>query len=78
MYWKQAKKEAVKAQLERIKSMSAEELVSESMKRVEADTEKLTRRTDFFSAGFAAAGFFAADFLVPVFFPLELDAVLPA
>ena len=40
----QAKKEAVKAQLERIKSMSAEELVSESMKRVEADTEKLTRR----------------------------------
>ena len=40
----QAKKEAVKAQLERIKSMSAEELVSESMKRVEADMEKLTRR----------------------------------
>lgn len=40
----QAKKEAAKAQLERIKAMSTEELVSESMKRVGADTEKLTRR----------------------------------
>lgn len=40
----QAKKDAVKEQLERIRAMNDEELVSESMKRVGADTEKLTRR----------------------------------
>lgn len=40
----QAKQEAVRAQLERIRAMNEEELVSESMKRVGADTEKLTRR----------------------------------
>ena len=40
----QAKKDAIKAQLERIGAMNDEELVSESMKRVGAYTEKLTRR----------------------------------
>ena len=40
----QAKKEVVKAQLERIRAMNDEDLASESMKRVGADTEKLTRR----------------------------------
>lgn len=40
----QAKKEAAKAQLEKIRVMSVEQLISESMKRVGADTEKLTRR----------------------------------
>ncbi|WP_300808760.1 Cas9 inhibitor AcrIIA9 family protein [uncultured Acetatifactor sp.] len=40
----QTKKEVAKTQLERIKAMSVEELVSESVKRVGADTEKLTRR----------------------------------
>lgn len=40
----QAKKEAVRAQLERIRAMNDEELASESMKRVGTDTEKLTRR----------------------------------
>lgn len=40
----QAKKDAAKEQLERIRAMNDEELVSESMKRVGADTEKLTRR----------------------------------
>ena len=40
----QAKQEAVRAQLERIRAMNEEELVSESMKRVGADTEKLSRR----------------------------------
>lgn len=39
-----AKKEAEKAQMERIMAMGEEELISESMKRVGADTEKLTRR----------------------------------
>ena len=38
------KKEPVKAQLERIRAMNDEELAAQSMKRVEADTEKLTRR----------------------------------
>lgn len=38
------KKEAVKAQLERIRAMNDEELAAQSMKRVEDDTEKLTRR----------------------------------
>ena len=40
----QAKKDAEKAQMERIMAMSEEELMSESMKRVGTDTEKLTRR----------------------------------
>ncbi len=40
----QEKKELKKALLERIKAMNDAELISESMKRVEADTEKLTRR----------------------------------
>lgn len=40
----QEKREALKAQLERISAMSDEELAAQSMKRVEADTEKLTRR----------------------------------
>ena len=40
----QAKKDAQKAQMERIMTMSEAELMSESMKRVETDTEKLTRR----------------------------------
>lgn len=40
----QAKKDAEKKQLERIMAMSEEELMSESMKRVGTDTEKLTRR----------------------------------
>ena len=40
----QAKKNAEKAQMERIMAMSEAELMSESMKRVGTDTEKLTRR----------------------------------
>nr|WP_296438023.1 Cas9 inhibitor AcrIIA9 family protein [uncultured Acetatifactor sp.] len=40
----QEKREARKAQMERIRAMSDEELAAQSMKRVEADTEKLTRR----------------------------------
>ena len=40
----QAKKDAEKAQMERIMAMSETELMSESMKRVGTDTEKLTRR----------------------------------
>ena len=40
----QAKKDAEKAQMERIMAMGEEELISESMKRVGTDTEKLTRR----------------------------------
>ncbi len=40
----QAKKDAEKAQMERIMAMSEAELMSESMKRVGTDTEKLTRR----------------------------------
>lgn len=40
----QARKEAEKAQMERIMSMGSEELAAESMKRVGADTEKLVRR----------------------------------
>lgn len=40
----QEKREALKAQMERIRAMSDEELAAQSMKRVEADTEKLTRR----------------------------------
>lgn len=40
----QAKKEAEKAQMERIMAMGSEELVAESMKRVGTDTEKLVRR----------------------------------
>ena len=40
----QAKKDAQKAQMEWIMTMSEAELMSESMKRVETDTEKLTRR----------------------------------
>lgn len=40
----QAKRDAEKAQMERIMAMSEEELMSESMKRVGTDTEKLTRR----------------------------------
>ena len=40
----QAKKEAVRAQMERIRAMNYEELAAESMKRVGADTEKLTHR----------------------------------
>lgn len=39
-----AKKEAEKEQLERIMAMSEADLMSESMKRVGTDTEKLTRR----------------------------------
>ena len=42
--WEARQKEAVKAQLERIRAMNDEELAAQSMKRVEADTEKLTRR----------------------------------
>lgn len=41
----QAKKEAERAQMERIMAMGSEELVAESMKRVGADTEKLVRRS---------------------------------
>ena len=40
----QAKKDAERVQMERIMAMSEEELMSESMKRVGTDTEKLTRR----------------------------------
>ena len=40
----QAKRDAEKAQMERIMAMSEAELMSESMKRVGTDTEKLTRR----------------------------------
>lgn len=40
----QAKRDAEQAQIERIASMSDEELMAESMKRVGTDTEKLTRR----------------------------------
>ncbi len=40
----QEKREALKAEMERIRAMSDEELAAQSMKRVEADTEKLTRR----------------------------------
>lgn len=39
-----AKKAAEQEQLNKLETMSAEELVSASMKRVSADTEKLTRR----------------------------------
>ncbi len=40
----QEKREALKAEKERIRAMSDEELAAQSMKRVETDTEKLTRR----------------------------------
>lgn len=40
----QAKRDAEKTQIERVQAMSDEELMAESMKRVSADTEKLTRR----------------------------------
>lgn len=40
----QAKRDAEQAQIERIASMSDEDLMAESMKRVSTDTEKLTRR----------------------------------
>ena len=42
---KRQEKQAVRqAQLDRIKAMNEEELTAESMKRISADTEKLTRR----------------------------------
>ena len=41
---RQAKKDAEKMQMERIMAMGEKELMSESMKRVGIDTEKLTRR----------------------------------
>lgn len=41
----QAKRDAEKEQLARIMAMGSEELVAESMGRVRADTEKLTRRS---------------------------------
>lgn len=40
----QAKKVKIQEQLERIKAMADEDVMMESMKRVSADTEKLTRR----------------------------------
>lgn len=40
----QAKKAKIQEQLERLKTMADEEVMVESMKRVSADTEKLTRR----------------------------------
>lgn len=40
----QAKKAKIQEQLERIKAMADEDVMAESMKRVSADTEKLTRR----------------------------------